>query len=81
LQKHVIREREGLYDDRDRDRERISEDSHRKISAISISGSSNALLSSIFAIGVLAMALAAIVVPYQSGKDVVAVVSTSMSGE
>ena len=42
---------------------------------------SNAILSSIFAIGVLAMALAAIVVPYQSGKDVVAVVSTSMSGE
>jgi hypothetical protein len=42
---------------------------------------SNAILSSIFAIGVLAMALAAIVVPYQSGKDVAAVVSTSMSGE
>ena len=42
---------------------------------------SNAILSSIFAIGVLAMALAAIVVPYQTGKDVVAVVSTSMSGE
>ena len=42
---------------------------------------SNAILSSIFAIGVLAMALAAIVVPYQSGKDVVAVVPTSMSGE
>ena len=42
---------------------------------------SNAILSSIFAIGVLAMALAAIVVPYQSGKNVVAVVSTSMSGE
>ena len=41
----------------------------------------NAILSSIFAIGVLAMALAAIVVPYQSGKDVAAVVSTSMSGE
>ena len=42
---------------------------------------SNAILSSIFAVGMLAMALAAIVVPYQSGKDVVAVVSTSMSGE
>lgn len=42
---------------------------------------SNAVLSSIFAIGVLAMALAAIVVPYQSGKDVAAVVPTSISGE
>jgi hypothetical protein len=42
---------------------------------------SNAILSSVFAIGMLAMALAAIVVPYESGKHVVAVVSTSMSGE
>ena len=42
---------------------------------------SNAILSSIFAIGVLAMALAAIVVPYQSGRNMVAVASTSMSGE
>ena len=42
---------------------------------------SNAILSSIFAIGVLAMALAAIVVPYQSGKDVASVVPTSISGE
>lgn len=41
---------------------------------------SNAILSSIFAIGMLTMALAAIVVPYHS-KDVVAVVSTSMGGE
>ena len=42
---------------------------------------SNAILSSIFAIGVLVMALAAIVVPYQTNKDVAAVVSTSVSGE
>ena len=42
---------------------------------------SNAILSSIFAIGVLAMALAAIVVPYERGQDVAAVASTSMSGE
>ena len=42
---------------------------------------SDAIISSFFAIGILAMALAAIIVPYQSGNDVVAVVSTSMSGE
>jgi hypothetical protein len=42
---------------------------------------SNAILSSIFSIVVLAMALAAIVVPYQIYKDVAAVVSTSVSGE
>ena len=42
---------------------------------------SNNILTSIFAIGVLAMALAAIIVPSQSDKDVAAVVSTSMSGE
>jgi hypothetical protein len=42
---------------------------------------SNAIFGAIFAIGMLAMALAAIVVPYQSGKDMAAVVSTSMSGE
>jgi len=43
--------------------------------------SSNAILSSIFTIGVLVMALAAIVLPYQISKDVAAVVSTSVSGE
>jgi hypothetical protein len=42
---------------------------------------SNAILSSIFAIGVLVMALAAIVVPYQTNKDMAAVVSTSVSGK
>jgi hypothetical protein len=42
---------------------------------------SNAILSSIFAIGVLAMAVTAIVVPYHRGQDVAAVVPTSMSGE
>ena len=43
---------------------------------------SNAILSAIFAVGMVAMALAAIVVPYQSAnKHVVAVISTSMSGE
>ena len=40
---------------------------------------SNAILSSIFAIVVLAMALAAFVVPYEIYKDVAAAVSTSMS--
>jgi hypothetical protein len=42
---------------------------------------SNAVLSSIFAIGMLTMALAAIIVPYVKHMDVAAVVSTSMSGE
>jgi len=41
----------------------------------------NAGITTTFAVGVLAMAWAAIFVPYQVNKDVVAVVSTSMSGE
>lgn len=41
----------------------------------------NAVVSSIFAIGVLAMALAAILIPYPSSRDVAAAVSTSVSGE
>jgi hypothetical protein len=39
---------------------------------------SNAILSSIFAIGLLAMAVAAIVVPYHQSEDVAAVAPTSI---
>lgn len=40
---------------------------------------SNAILSSIFAIGLLAMAFAAGVAPYHQSEDVASVASTSMS--
>ena len=42
---------------------------------------SNAIFGSIFAIGLLAMAFAAIVVPYELNKDSAAVVPTAISGE
>ena len=42
---------------------------------------SSAILSSILGIGLLAMAFAAIVVPYHQSRDTAAVVPTSMSGE
>ena len=40
---------------------------------------SNAIFGSIFAIGLLAMAVAAVVVPYHQSEDVASVASTSMS--
>jgi hypothetical protein len=42
---------------------------------------SNAFFGSIFAIGMLAMAFAAIVVPYELNKDKAAVVPTAITGE
>ena len=42
---------------------------------------SNAILSSIFAIGLLTMAFASIVVPYHQSEDVAAVAPTSISGK
>jgi len=42
---------------------------------------SNAIFGSIFAIGMLAMALTALVVPYELNKDMAAVVPTAISGE